>query len=418
MQSQLDPQRRQPDRGGLTLIELLVVVSILLILAVVTVSAVNLTIDGDKVRAGARQVQSYLEGARDRAIYAREPRGVRFLLDANDPRTVTSMIYIAPSDYWTEGTIVLERPDGDNDGNAAFSDTNDPLNPTQSGGIPTLGSDDEVWVVRGFDGDTSTYTKDTNWKDLYNRGLLQNGLRIQIPPETGAWYTIDTRLLPNADVSDNDPPVRLLLQQPYREFADTTPASTTIRAFAAASAGLRYRLELMPAPLPGQEPVLLPRGSVIHLDRSSSAPDVAGQRGDKLPSSWRLFYANMHPSVRPPVAQQDPSGFAYSPQCDVMFSPRGVVIGPAASTGIIHFYVGDLKDSDQDRIDWLVPQASAPEYAPRTPGDNYQRRDKAVVSLFTRTGAISVNPIFTDANGVTPPGQRFRYSETGEVAGR
>lgn len=415
---------RSVSAYGFTLIEMLVVITIILILAGVTVSTINVTINGDKVRAGARQVQSYLEGARDRAIFAKEPRGVRFLLDPTDPRTVTSLVYIAPTDPWTEGTVLLERPDGDNDGNPANQDMDDPLNVS-----PFIDSGDNgVWVLRGFDGDSSQYTKDTGWKELYDRGVLRDGNRIQIPYGTGSWYTISTRLLALADVSDGNPPVRLLLQQEYREPADTDASS--VQAFERASPSLKYRLELLPAPMPNQEPILLPKGAVVHLDRCSSFPDdpPAGMptalpptRGNRLPSSWKFQIT--------PANQWSPN-FAYTPYCDIMFSPRGTVTGPEASTGLIHLYLADQKDADRDRVDWsLNPSGmasgvtwSAPEVNPgltlSDPAVPYVRGDKAVVSVFTRTGAITVNPIFTNPDGSDNLPQRFFYSETGEVAGR
>ncbi len=407
---------------GFTLIELLVVVLITLVLTAITVSVINISVDGDKVRSGARQIQSYLEGARDRAIFAKEPRGVRFLLDPTDPRTVSSLVYIAPTDPWTEGTVLLERPDGDNDGNPANNgDAGDSLNTA-----PYSDSPDAVWVLRGFDGDASNYTRDTGWKGLYDRGVLRDGARIQIPYGTGAWYTIDTRLLAMVDnPPDNNPPVRLLLQQEYREPADT-PA-TSVQAFDRASPSLKYRLELLPAPMPNQEPIQLPKGVVVHLDRCSNDPDgVVGLtrdpnlRGNRLPSTWRR-------SITPANAWS-PS-FEYTPYCDILFSPRGSVTGFEASSGLIHLYVADQKDADRDRIDWSIQRDpadatpwSAPEMLPGLTASDaaeaYQRSDKVIVSLFTRTGAITTNPIYVNENGNEVAGERFRYSETGEVAGR
>ena len=72
---------------------------VILILLTLTIAVVGRTVDGDRVRGGARQVQNYLAGARDRAIYAasriendREippAIGVRFLPDPafRDPAT-------------------------------------------------------------------------------------------------------------------------------------------------------------------------------------------------------------------------------------------------------------------------------------------------------------------------------------------
>ena len=91
--------------AGFTLIELLVVMSILAVLAVITFSSLTYVTNGDRVNAGSRQVQSMLEGARDRAIKARQPRGVRFVIDDTIDHTVASMVFIGAPDSYSEGLI-------------------------------------------------------------------------------------------------------------------------------------------------------------------------------------------------------------------------------------------------------------------------------------------------------------------------
>lgn len=443
-------QPRRAPRPGFTLLELLIAVSIMLILLAITASAIKVTSDADRVRGAARQIQSYLEGARSRAVAARAPRGVRFLLDPTDPRTVTSMVYIAPTDPWTEGTIWLERPDLDHDGIPAYNDSNDPMHPNNALGqsLPIIQNENEVYVLRGFDysspavlsafGFTNTNRpKDTNWLELYRRGLLRDGELITLQPGNRK-YAIDTRLLAQADPSDGDPPVRLLLQSAYFLQAErsinavNTPPPTAVQAF---DKPYRegYSLQLAPAPLANQEPVQLPKGVVIHLDRCSSNPDgfdpsttpptwSPQARGNKLPSTWKR-------KRNPTPSQTWQPDFEYTPYCDILFSPRGMVVGPEASQGIIHLYVCEQKDADRDRLDWAVDPAtisspvrwSAPEYgASQTASDPngplYERGDKLVVSIFTRTGAITVNPVHPQAD--SQPSERFRYSETGEVAGK
>ncbi len=90
-------------RSGFTLIELLVAVSIILVLAVITIRLVNTSLDGDRLRTGSREVQSYLAGARDRAVYAGQPRGVRFIPDPNDPYSIRSFVYIGAPTSFTDG---------------------------------------------------------------------------------------------------------------------------------------------------------------------------------------------------------------------------------------------------------------------------------------------------------------------------
>jgi prepilin-type N-terminal cleavage/methylation domain-containing protein len=103
--------RAQPQRAAaFTLIELLVSLSILLILAALTFRMISSIFDSDRIRTAARSLQSYLAGARDRAIYAGQPRGVRFLLNQNDLTTVSSFVYIGAPTTFTDGTQITINP--------------------------------------------------------------------------------------------------------------------------------------------------------------------------------------------------------------------------------------------------------------------------------------------------------------------
>lgn len=379
--------------SGFTLIELLVVITIVLILAVMTSSVVGLAIKGDTVRGGARQVQSYLLGARDRAIYAKEPRGVRFLLDPTNNRTVSSMIFIKQTPSWSNGYVQLERFDPDNDGTAG------PATAAQPGPWPPA-------YLRGFDLDpvnTGLASSPTSWVDLYRQGLLVEGARIKLTISgTETWYNVSVDELLKAQQSPYYPPKLRL----------TTPASInqSLDASQAFVAKVdRYELYLAPSVLPDAEPVNLPKGSVIHLDRCTSAANVDANpafRGDKLPSSWKFSSS----AVQTMTGAPDPSGFGYIDQMDVMFSPRGTVTGTAAQKGIIHFYIADQKDADRDRlVYWPTSGLSAPEYG--SLADKYERGDKIIVSLFTRTGAVSTHHVESNLDP-------FKFAETGEVAGK
>ena len=93
------------SRSGFTLIELLVVVSIILTLATITLVSVNFSYSRDRVRAAGRQLQSFVAGARDRAIYSKEVRGVRLILDPQNQHTAIAVQYIGAPDRWSEGTV-------------------------------------------------------------------------------------------------------------------------------------------------------------------------------------------------------------------------------------------------------------------------------------------------------------------------
>ena len=403
------PRRTHRRSAGFTLIELMVVVALLVLIASMTVAAINLNTNYDKVRAGSRQVQSYLAGARDRAIYSKAPRGVRFLLDptVTPSRTVSSMVFIAPTDTWTQGTIQLERLDANNDGTVDNYVSMPPNNP------PAV-------IVRGFDNDPNNpYAIPTEWVDLYNQGLLSNGARIRIPAVNGDWYTvINVQQLANASLpgfSGTYVPPRLQLSSDYSGPRGGMTDGSSVAAFNQGSGPQTYLLELPPSVLPNQDPVLLPKGTVIHLDRCSNsveqlnAATPASGRGNKLPDYWKRST-----TASPP----DPSGFDYKSSLDVMFSPRGVVIGTAAQRGIIHFYVCDQKDADRDRQYWSsppsYPTASAPEFgawSSNAADPTYERGDKVLLSLFTRTGAVSTHHIHSNSDPL-------KYAETGEVAGK
>lgn len=429
----LQSRLRRKYHAGFTLVELLVVISILAILAVITVSSINLALSSDRTRGASRQVQSYLSGARDRAIYAKEPRGVRFLLDADNPTAVTSMVYIAPSPYWIQGVIRMERIDNPPDGTA---------------------DSPNVMHVRGAGVD---------WSFLKARGQLVNGARIRIPgDENGTWYNID---VDNSILTSSDQILRLTT--PYRDPGTSDP--NEVVAFAPGSGPSTYQLELPPVVLSGEEPTLLPSGTAIDLDRSY------------LPASWRSSIISNGPDGQPGRAGVDDnsSGGAddlserlwpgsddyrlYSSHLDLMFSPRGYVAGREAGNGKIHFVIDTLENiqfswlsnteyAQGDRVQ--LPARSGYEFTPYdrvfvcetggTSGTNpaiflgtANRAEGAtfadgsagltwktelnttpsLLTIFTRTGNVSAVPMYLDYKGSVPPKPDvFYYAETGEVA--
>lgn len=302
-------------RDGFTLVELLVTITIMMIVLGLTITAVNVTVSGDRVRSNARNIQSYLLAARDRATFAKAPRGVRFLLDTGPdgnpttPATVRSMVYIGPLAP-AAGTLAVAA-DG-----MTLTQT-----PGTDGGIP--------------------------WSTLATRGLLVPGARIRIPhaaeiePERGLWYVVD----PSSNFAAN----QITLTSPHADITSDT-------------SGVNYQLELTPGVLPNQEPMALSAGIVIDLN------------GSKIPPLW-LTAQGMH-------------------RMDVMFSPRGSVIGDVAAMGLIHLLVADWGDVSSGL----------------TIGDPAKQGDEALVSIFTRTGQVSSHAVDTES------GNPYQFAETGEVA--
>lgn len=397
------------SRRAFTIIELLIVVSILLLLTTFTIIAVDFTFEAERVSAGARQVQSMIAGARDRAIRARKPIGVKFVVD-QDPfngRVTSSMVYVGASDFWSHGHITLKRPDFDLDGVA-----------DEDRVVVVEGDAQTRWdklKLRGFLG---VYEGDTNGNGTFDTSedLNANGVqdletpRIRIPGDkNGTWYRVQTHLLANGAV-----PIEfrnsLLLVNEFRD-PGTTNANDVI-AFEGTGYST-YLLELPPRVLPDAEPVLLPDGVVIDLD------------GSQIPTDWR------------------PAGGGHAIPCssrmDLMFSPRGTIIGGPAGLGTLHFYICRRSD-----VQLAVDAGRAPvngSDSPIVPGpvlqedfngngtldtgedlngngvlDTVAVGDRSLVSIFTSTGKVASYPLnATDADNNGALDDPFEYAERGEA---
>src|SRR5262245_54836104 len=119
-------------RSGFTLVEMLVVIAIILILAGLVLAVFNTGRSSDRLRSAARIGQSALLGAKDRALHAKDLRGVRLTRDLTDSSLINGFVYLQPLPplIYPANSIQLERLDMNGDGNADFAD---------------------VVIVRGFD---------------------------------------------------------------------------------------------------------------------------------------------------------------------------------------------------------------------------------------------------------------------------
>ena len=396
---------------GFTIVELLIVVSILLLLTTFTIIAVDFTFEAERVSAAGRQVQSMLSGARDRAIRARRAIGVRFVVD-RDPdngRSVSSMIYVGATENYSMGHITLKRLDFNEDGVA----DNDQIRIVD-------GSPQTRWDKLRVRGLLGVY-EDRNGNDVLDPGEDVNGNgvldketpRIKIPGDkNGTWYRVQTNYLGNPSVPASLRSSFVLVRE-FRDPGTTEP--TDVIAFEG-SGYSTYQLELPPRVLPDAEPVLLPDGVVIDLD------------GSQIPISWR------------PAA----GGHAIpcSSRMDLMFAPRGTIVGPPAGLGMLHFYICLRSDvqlvNDFGRIPVNgtdPPIVPGPELIEDTngngvldPGENDLNGngvadtvtigDRSLVSVFTSTGKVASYPINPrdgedlNGNGTLDPGEDFNNNGT------
>lgn len=349
-------------RRGFTLIELMIVMTIILVLSAVTIAAVNFSINADRVRSGARQIQSLLAGARDKAIYAKENRGVRLLLDPNDNHAVGAVQYIG-------------SPQQEN------SQTTGNLIPFVTTG-PTV----------GFSVMLPPTAFANRWKLLMNRGFLKAGCRIRIPLSSGSriWYTIssiafDTSVIAPATASALNPILTLgsEITLPY------TPGAT-----------FDYTMQLAPGPLGDAQPVLLPRGVVIDLD------------GSAVPSTWK-------PSTFAGSYSQQ-MDILFTPQGTIV----GDVL--TAGMLHLHFADAfDVASWRANALlTGRIASSYAPPIVPADASDATPplivTRDRILTTVSARTGNVSVHHV--NAAGATAAvplaSDPFLFAETGQIANK
>jgi type II secretory pathway pseudopilin PulG len=384
---------------------MLVVVAIVLIMVSLTAIAVSNMSNSDRIRSSARTVQSALLGARDRAAFAKQPRGLRFLLDPDRPWVSTSMVYVAPSS--DSGTLQIcysdLSPVGTPSGNGNPDDDGD--------GLPGL-------VSVNYNGFTYTYNEGdrvalrrppgalgTSWVNLYNQGLLRSYARITLTSGSGtSVYTVDTRRVAAGEdvltltTSYPDPP------STGCQFADYVAAPAMSPALPTAySTTFDYTLELVPSVLPGQEPIQLSSGIAIDLSRSQVPVDWFQQQSyptAAIPSGWATRMADPNTATNT-IAYQS----RYT--ADVIFTPQGRISGALSAEGLIHLYMTESQDIDNDTFQntYLNSQTA--------------QGDKILATIFTANGNVGTFlPDLTDADAANGPDDIFKYAKRGAAANR
>lgn len=375
-------------RSAFTLVELLVAITIFAILAAIAIGAYRGVSKDDRISAGAQQLKGWFEHARSRAIHDKQPRGIRFLPDQNNPRLCTSAVYIGGAGY-DEGNLTATPPSERKylwiwpNPLPGYRGFDWPVGTVLlAGGVPSDGV--STGSVPSATNDPG-YAAYASLIGLYQSGAISDvtarthSLRIEIPRGSGMWHPVrffsedlngDQVLQASEDLNGNgqiDPII--FLSKPVANFAQYI--------------GLRldYRLELGPTVLTDSDNHPLPRGVVIDLDASW------------IPDTWRPA-----------------NGAPYTAFMDVMFSPRGTFTGTLpASQGILHFCVSTLEDAERFRsVAWHPADPSAPTglfpYVladPTTP--------QRLVSIYLSSGRVSTANVFLNpADDSTPNPQNDR----------
>ncbi len=324
------------ERRGFTLVELLVVISIFVVLTVMTIGAINLSSTSARVRGAARQVQSKVEGARDRAIYnSREnpgnPRPVGIRLLVNDSITEDS-----PSGQRRAictSLVYIESPANDSSGVIeAFLDV---------GGQPALRA------------------TNTNWATLNERGLIGPGTKIKVE----GWEQPLT-MLPDA----------FPLSGPGPHIVHTFERHPDMRDSGNFSLPLTFSVILNPDVMTGEEALELPRGTCIDLETSH------------LPDGWMAFDTTGNPQ--------------FSNRMDILFSAKGTVVGDAAAAGIIHLHIVDLADALENALPGspTVPRDTNGDGTDEYPVAQFpvppdRHGDELGITIFTKAGRVISHPI-------------------------
>ena len=386
-------------RSGFTMVELLITVSILLVLAGITVSTLNYSAEKEKISNGTRDMQTYLKGARDRAIFRRSPTGVRLILDDNGPTnnagnpiTVSSMVYIGSPEPFvgqlsidmsgSQQTLILITTGADGEPGFAGVDDN---GMGVDDDMPLDGMIDEADEVDDHTNEllsqapsaTDDVDVTAEWDRLENLGLLSAGVEIELSPAGGNTLTFTLQ-------KNTDPMATAWTQW---QLTSAYPGGSVLSNYV----DVDFAIELRPAVLPNQQARELPKGVSLDLE--------ACRRAGSIPAGWSA----QDPTNPTPVFGGQ-NNQVYSRYMDIMFSPRGVGFGQWASEGQIQLLFVDTGDIEKTTYNGAMY--------------NYTTRSEVgrerVISINAQSGNISMTSLnLTDGDSNNILDDPFLYAETG-----
>jgi prepilin-type N-terminal cleavage/methylation domain-containing protein len=224
-------------RRGFTLIELLVVVSIILVLTLFVVSIFR-NDGGSKMREAARIGQAAIMGARDRALYAKERRGIRLVLDPNDSSQAIGFLYVAQI-VPPPMSVQLERPDTNSDG---------------------IADSPGVTIARVYD---------TSLQYYWLNDLMNLVPRVRIPsvttPTPGPWFTVLVPAPPASPfVTDTSTQIFTLTVDASTKLTVTNPFPSVV-AIPRTNSNAFMDIEVANELLPNHPAIPLPSGVIIDL---------------------------------------------------------------------------------------------------------------------------------------------------------
>jgi prepilin-type N-terminal cleavage/methylation domain-containing protein len=399
-------------RAGFTLVELLVVIGIILLLTVAAAPVAFSMLNGRAIREASSSVQAVLAGARDRAAFAREARGVRLVTDTatGNPSLVREIRYIRPAAPLSTGSAIVV----DSNWNNPWNDYTVPFPPGAMVGPQPVGSS---WINNTAPPANPIFSlvvllgcqdkdrlKSLPFRMAGSTRVYFGVIRLATSGQLLGFSTTDA-MIDTVIGGINFPYLRLdrplprpvpfdelrLGQLPHRS-ALIPPAGMQMLDYLP-HVGVEYQIPIGFVELEGENPIKLPSGVVIDLGyidpTGAAAPDPTGVRLSRLQPEYQHW--------------------------DIVFAPNGQVIGAAAAEAHVFLW---LRDELAATDDITVPVATAPSGFMRViPVNN--SGNHAIVAIAARTGLIrSVEPNFGTAIGsastatmdaALAPGASFEY---------
>jgi hypothetical protein len=346
----------------------------LLVLSALALAIFNSGKSSDRMRSGARTAQSAFLGAKDRALHAKDLRGVRLTRDATNLNLINGFVYLQPLPLQSAG----------NTGGAVPND----FSIQRPGLTKTPPFDDATQIdINGKEG-LAFYNQDSAgfWPPV--------SLQIRIPSKTGEWFQLarQNTAPPYWMIPDpNNPGNYLMYLQTGYPGGVAPPAPIAVGSFGtngvAGDPNASCDIHLGNDLLPFHQPITLPSGCVIDLNFcNAGVQTLAGYKsGGAIPT---------------PV-----------PNIDIMFSPRGSVTGTVAALGTLFFCLRDMRDATKGL----------------NPADPKLQGDQLILGVFPQTGLVQtfeVDPIdvITNATGQPPADgladNIFSFAQRGQSAGR
>jgi prepilin-type N-terminal cleavage/methylation domain-containing protein len=378
--------RKSKIQNGFTLIEMLVVVVVVLVVTTLVVMATLRMQDKDMVPKGAGFMQGHLAKARTTALAEKKPTGIRLLISAQNPPGVTAPNTNPPwPPFPTDGLLVVEQiqyiQDPGDFADGCVTTDGDPLTAGDQQVHPETGvvlpTSDPLYG-RLIYGPPSTALPYTGFSFGDNPSTTAIGGGAVLPGDAiqfnggGQMARVESSLAvlsalgvtksvyhPSQTVAALNRTVLVLdrkLDHPVQLPNVLTPT-------------VNYRIMRQPRPVPGEEPIKLPRNVfVIAADfRDALYPGGVQRRHSDPP-----FFANG----------------------DILFDPSGRVV--ATSLENMFLWVSDVGGVE------INPATNEPF------DTNW-----AIVGIRTRTGAVSVYPV--DISNV--PNSYYNSARSGRGSG-